>query len=565
MIFGALIALGNCFSVQGAISQSSRPNVILILSDDQGYGDVGFHGNTKVKTPHLDRLAAEGFELSRFYCSPVCAPTRASLMTGRYYYRTGVIHTSRGGAKMHGDEVTIAELLKDAGYKTGIFGKWHLGDNYPMRPEDQGFEETLIHKSGGIGQSPDQPNSYFDPWLWKNGTKQKTVGYCTDVFFKAAIEFINRQKTDQQPFFVYLPTNAPHTPLEVSPSYWEPYQKVGLNETTAKVYGMVSNLDDNVGKLMTYLEKSDLLDTTIVLFIGDNGPQQKRFNAGLRGRKSWTYEGGIRVPFLASWQGRFQRGMKSDQIAAHIDILPTLLALTKTPQPESLKLDGMDLSKVLLGKNKAIPKRSLFFQVHRGLTPQQYQNSAVVTNRFKLVGYPGTFGNENLMRNTEPTLELYDILVDPGEQNNLIQSNPIATQALRDQYETWFLSMKQSRNFEPGIIIIDQEKEKICVLCRYQDGNYFQGKSQGWMVKIMHSGLYQIQIEKGLKQKPGKLIVNWQGRKTHEFLRKNESKAEFELSAGTGILDIWFQAEGEDRIHPADNGTLGDVTLKQID
>ncbi|QDU10535.1 arylsulfatase [Gimesia aquarii] len=366
MISGTLLALGDLFSAHAKVSQSVRPNVVLILTDDQGYGDVGFHGNTKIKTPHLDQMAAKGIELSRFYCSPVCAPTRASLMTGRYYYRTGVIHTSRGGAKMHGDEVTIAELLKDAGYKTGIFGKWHLGDNFPMRPQDQGFEQSLIHKSGGLGQSPDQPNSYLNPWLWKNGTKQKVVGYCSDVFFKAAIDFIDRQKTDQQPFFVYLPTNAPHTPLEVSPSYWQPYQKAGLNETTAKVYGMISNLDDNVGKLMSYLKRSHLLDTTIVLFIGDNGPQQKRFNSGLRGRKSSTYEGGIRVPFLAQWPGRFQEGTKSDLIAAHIDILPTLLALTKTPLPASLELDGVDLSEVLLNQSKVLPERSLFFRSTEG-------------------------------------------------------------------------------------------------------------------------------------------------------------------------------------------------------
>ncbi|MDF1746130.1 MAG: arylsulfatase [Gimesia sp.] len=559
-----VLFIGTSNAASGANENLARPNVILILSDDQGYGDIGFHGNPKIKTPHLDRMAKEGIELSRFYCSPVCAPTRASLMTGRYYYRTGVIHTSRGGAKMHGDEVTIAELLKEAGYKTGIFGKWHLGDNYPMRPEDQGFEETLVHKSGGIGQSPDQPNSYFDPWLWKNGKKRKTVGYCTDVFFKAALDFIDQHKTGEQPFFVYLPVNAPHTPLEVDQTYWKPYQKAGLNETTARVYGMVSNLDENIGKLMAFLKTSELMDSTIVVFVGDNGPQQKRFTAGLRGRKSWTYEGGIRVPFLAHWQGQFQKGVKSDQIAAHIDIMPTLLSLTKTPRPENLILDGIDLSDLLSGKDAKLPSRSLFFQVHRGLTPKRYQNSAVVTQKFKLVSYPGTFGNENLMLNVEPLLELYDLSVDPEEKHNLITSQPETVESLRRQYEAWFTIMKQSRHFEPGIIVVDQKKESPCVLCRYQDGNYFQGVSQGWMVRVSNSGLYEIQIERGQKKTAGKIVVNWLGQQAHEYLNAGQSSAEFELRAGTGLLDIWFQADGQDRIHITNNGTLGDVTLKQL-
>ena len=213
-----------------------RPNIILILTDDQGYGDVGIHGNDKIKTPHLDRFAQRGVEMTRFYCSPVCAPTRASLMTGRYYYRSGVVHTSRGGAKMHGEETTLAELLQNAGYRTGIFGKWHLGDNYPMRPQDQGFQDVLIHKSGGIGQTPDKPNSYFDPFLWHNGRREKARGYCTDVFFDAAIRFIERSQGEtDRPFFVYLPTNAPHTPLEIDAKYSGPYSAIGLNDITARV------------------------------------------------------------------------------------------------------------------------------------------------------------------------------------------------------------------------------------------------------------------------------------------------------------------------------------------
>src|SRR5688572_20514592 len=208
------------------LGAETRPNVIVVMTDDHGYGDLGVHKNPHVRTPNLDRFAQEGLQMTRFYVSPVCSPTRASLMTGRYHYRTGVIHTSRGGAKMHGDEVTVAERLKTAGYRTGIFGKWHLGDNYPMRPSEQGFDEALIHKSGGIGAQSDAPSSYFDPRLWHNNTPKPTKGYCTDVFFNAALKFI--EANGDRPFFVYLPTNAPHSPLHVPESYIKPYTAMGL-------------------------------------------------------------------------------------------------------------------------------------------------------------------------------------------------------------------------------------------------------------------------------------------------------------------------------------------------
>lgn len=562
--FAGKVLLVLClFSTVADASAENRPNVIIVLTDDQGYGDVGFHNNPKIRTPHLDQLARKSIELTRFYCSPVCAPTRASLLTGRNYYRTGVIHTSRGGAKMQGDEVTIAELLQQTGYQTGIFGKWHLGDNYPLRPQDQGFAETLIHKSGGIGQSPDQPNSYFHPKLWKNGEAFESNGYCTDVFFDEALKFIDRQRQAEKPFFVYLATNAPHTPLEIAESYWKPYQQQGLDETTARVYGMLANLDENMGKLLSHLDRSGLAESTLLIFLGDNGPQQKRYTAGLRGRKSWIYEGGIRVPCLAYWPGHFREGEKLNQIAAHIDLLPTLLTLTNTSRPETLKLDGVDLSPLLTGSQQKLPERSLFFQVHRGLTPQRYQNFAVVTERFKLAGYPGTFGNENLMLQAEPVLELYDLSKDPGEQKNVFHAHPETAKGLLSQYEAWFSEMKAARNFEPGLIVIDQMRETPSVLCRYQDVTFQRGVSEGWMVKIARSGLYRIQINRE-STRSGKLFVNWQGRTVYEYLAAGESAAEFELKAGTGLLDIWFQAEGEDRIYPGDNSARGDVVLTQI-
>ncbi|MDQ3651361.1 MAG: sulfatase-like hydrolase/transferase, partial [Acidobacteriota bacterium] len=264
--------------------QAKRPNVILIITDDQGHGDLGFHGNPKIKSPNIDRLARESTRFVNFYVSPVCAPTRASLMTGRYNYRTGVVDTYLGRAMMHPDEVTLAEMLSRAGYRTGIFGKWHLGDNYPMRPMDQGFEESLIHFGGGIGQPSDPAvpggSSYFDPVLQHNGKQVKTKGYCSDVYTDAAINFITENRN--KPFFTYLAFNAPHTPLQVPRSYFEQYKGMKLDrsefpstghtlpanvdsDTTAKVYGMVTNIDDNLGRLFSKLEELRIADNTILI------------------------------------------------------------------------------------------------------------------------------------------------------------------------------------------------------------------------------------------------------------------------------------------------------------
>ncbi len=281
-----------------------RPNVILIITDDQGFGDLGYNGNTNISTPNIDTLADESLRFNNFYVSPVCAPTRSSLMTGRYSLRTGVRDTYNGGAIMSTDEITIAEVLKEANYKTGIFGKWHLGDNYPSRPSDQGFNESLIHLSGGIGQVGDITNyfqgntSYFDPMLWLNNEKKKYDGYCSDIFTNEAINFIDKNKSEN--FFCYLSFNAPHTPLQLPKKYYEMYKDLDLEkvsnqgdiimsekdkEDAKKVYGMVSNIDDNVGRLLKKLDELGISENTIVIFMTDNGPQQRRYVSGLRGLK----------------------------------------------------------------------------------------------------------------------------------------------------------------------------------------------------------------------------------------------------------------------------------------
>ena len=546
-----------------------RPNVIIVLTDDQGFGDVGVHGNDKIRTPNLDRFVREGVEFTRFYVSPVCAPTRASLMTGRYYYRSGVIHTSRGGAKMHGDEITLAEMLRGAGYRTGIFGKWHLGDNYPMRPMDQGFDESLVHKSGGIDQPPDKPNGYFDPLLWRNGQLFFSKGYCTDVFFEAALKFIedNIEDDKDDPFFVYLPTNAPHSPLIVDEKYSSRYTEMGLDDGTAKVYGMVENIDENFGRLTAKLDELNLRNDTIVMFITDNGPAGKRYNAGLRGGKGQAYEGGIRAVSFLQWPGRLKTPATIDRIAAHIDVVPTVLEAAGVAPPQDIAFDGVSLMPLMDGSAQDWPDRTLFFQCHRGLSPQPYQNAAAVTDQFKLVMSAGSFNDENFQLPPEPPLELYDIQADPGEQQDLSGRQAGVTADLRKRYDAWFSDVRSTRDFAPGVIHLGSDEERPTVLCRYQDQTYKDGQPTGWAVEIERGGKYELMVYRGGDRDSSAAVmhVRVDDSVTREEMAAGATSAVFELPAGKSVLDIWVQQPGQPRVIISDNGTLGDVAVRRVE
>jgi arylsulfatase A-like enzyme len=486
---------------------AERPNVILVMTDDQGIGDLGIHGNDKIKTPNLDKFGREGIELTRFYVSPVCAPTRAELMTGRNYYRTGVIHTSRGGAKMHTEETTIAELLGGAGYRTGLFGKWHLGDNYPMRPQEQGFQEVLMLKSGGITQPPDQPNAYQDPILWHNGERIHAKGYCTDVFFGAAMKFIEENR--QKPFFAYIALNAPHTPLEIGDDYVKPYKAMGLDDTTAKVYGMVQNIDENFGRLVAHLDKLKLRENTLLIFMTDNGPQQARYTMNLRGRKTQTYEGGNRVPFFIQWPAKWKGSRQIDRLAANIDILPTLLDVCGVKQPKDLKLDGMSLLPLLTGtKTDPWPDRVLFFQVHRSLTPKLYQNFSVVSQRWKMVGSPGTFGREDFIASAEPVLEMYDLSEDGAEAKDVAKEHSGEFKRMRAGYEKWFAEMQAERGFKPGDIHIGNQAENPVHLCYYQDASWVGSGTKGWQMVIEKTGKYKVSSVRDPLPTDSVLVIN---------------------------------------------------------
>lgn len=549
-------------AVPQMLTAASRPNVILVMADDQGIGDLGIHGNDKIKTPNLDRFGREGIELTRFYVSPVCAPTRAELMTGRCFYRTGVIHTSRGGAKMHTEETTVAELLGGAGYKTGIFGKWHLGDNYPMRPQDQGFQEVLALKSGGITQPPDQPNSYQDPILWHNGKRIQAKGYCTEVFFSAAMKFI--EKNRKQSFFAYIPLNVPHVPLQVSDDYIKPYKDMGLNDTTARVYGMVQNLDENFGRLVAFLDKLKLRENTVLIFMTDNGPQQVRYTMNLRGRKTMTYEGGNRVPFFIQWPARWKGGRQSDRLAANLDVLPTLLEVCGVKKPAGLKLDGMSLVPLFAGDTAKWPDRTLCFQVHRSLTPKLYQNCSVVTQRWKMVGSPGTFGREDFISSTEPELELYDLSKDGSETTDVGKDHAAELKRLRTAYEKWFADVRSSRDFKPGDIHIGNKAENPTHLCYYQDATWVGNSTKGWQVVIEKDAKYRVTVNREAVKGTASMAVAWQGKTTHFKLPEGKNSAELQLSAGAGQLEVWVETADGKRIAPQKNGVDGDVDVEKI-
>ncbi|HEY2930512.1 MAG TPA: arylsulfatase [Acidobacteriota bacterium] len=480
-VFFLLVALFS-FQLSSRSERSSRrPNVVLIITDDQGYGDLGLHGNDRIKTPNLDRLGRESVRLTRFYVSPVCAPTRASLMTGRYNYRTGVVDTFLGRALMYNEEVTLAEMLRGAGYRTGIFGKWHLGDNHPLRAIDQGFQEALVCTGGGLTQPSDpEGNSYFDPILQHNGRPGRYQGYCTDIFTRAAIDFIRQNRA--RPFFAYLATNAPHTPLQVSDKYVEPYLAMGLNETTARIYGMVANIDENVGRLLDELRSLDLQDNTIVVWMTDNGPQQQRYNAGLRGLKGSVYDGGIHVPCFVRWPGRLKPGAV-DAVAAHIDLAPTLLAACSVRRPAGIPFDGSDLMPLLRGENISWPERTLYFQWHRGDQPELYRNSAARSSRFKLVDGK----------------ELYDLVADPGEQKDIAADHAGIVNQMRRDYERWFRDVSATRGYDPPRIDLGSKQENPVTLTR-QD---WRGPRAGWNpdslgyweVNVAEKASYRIRLE----------------------------------------------------------------------
>jgi len=502
-----LIILLTFMAIPGICQVNQRPNVILIITDDQGYGDLGYHGNPIVQTPNLDKLAEVSVRLNNFYVSPVCAPTRSSLMTGRYSLRTGVHDTYNGGAIMSTDEVTIAEVLKGDGYKTGAFGKWHLGDNYPSRPGDQGFAESVIHLAGGMGQPGDFTTyvkfdkSYFDPVLWHNDQQESYEGYCSDIFTDQAMGFIEQNK--EGPFFCYLAFNAPHTPLQVPDKYYQMYKDVDPTrgfegddrpfpemtekdkEDARKVYAMVTNIDDNVGKLLRKVKDLGIAENTVVIFMTDNGPQQRRYIAGLRGRKGSVYRGGVRVPFFIQYPGKFKADTEINTTTAHIDILPTIASICKAPLPKGVKIDGRDLLPLISGQTVDWENRSLFFYWTRRY-PELYNNIALQKGPYKLVGLTSYDAEIN-------DFQLFNIESDPYELKNLVGEKENLALELKNELDVYYYDLVASPHLvnQPRISIGSAHENPV-----YLNRNDAAGERGLWTQEDPN-GKWVVSIERG--------------------------------------------------------------------
>lgn len=414
------------------MSQVNKPiNVIMVMTDDQGYADLGCTGNPWLKTPHIDAFAGEAVRCNDFHVSPLCTPTRGAIMTGRYPMRNGAWATAWGRSILKRDELTMADVFAHNGYETGLFGKWHLGDNYPYRPHDRGFSNVVAHKGGGVGQTPDHwGNNYFDDTYFHNGEPREHEGYCTDIWFDEARTFI--EGCGSKPFFAFISTNAPHTPYFVPGKYAAQYRD-NPEILEPEFYGMITNIDENFGKLDAFLAERGLRDNTLLIFMTDNGSSggarvdadgyvTAGYNAGLRGMKASYYEGGHRVPFFARCPDLGLADRDVDGLVAHTDLLPTYIDMLGLEVPREAAFDGESQAKSLAGEAKPSETRIVLMQNSQSPEPPEKWNCAVLQGRWRLL-----FGRE-----------LFDLDADPEQRNNVADEFPDIVAKLRAAHEAFW-------------------------------------------------------------------------------------------------------------------------------
>lgn len=506
------IGVGILMLVGSFVMSAGSPNVILILTDDQGYGDLACHGNPHISTPHLDKLHAQSIRLTDFHVSHFCTPSRASLMTGRNASQTGAWRTSSGRTMLHTDEVTMAEVFRDSGYATGIFGKWHLGDSYPHRPQDRGFEDTLWHRCGGLTQISDYwGNDYFDDYYEHNGVFEQFDGYCTDVWFKHAYEFIEENARSGKPFFCYIPTNAPHSPFIVAEEYAAPYRD-NPDIPNPEFYGMITNLDENVGRLRERISKLGIEEDTILIFMTDNGTAagikadsnpdgwpDVGYNAGMRGKKASIYDGGHRVPCFVYWPrsggNGFTGGVDVPELTAHYDWLPTFIELCNLEAPADLKLDGRSILPLLEGEGQSWEERYMIRQYQGGVffrfAPKPWNESVVMSEQWRLVN----------------GAELYDIESDLGQRQDVSGDHPEVVKTLRSVYSNWWQDIeprlrKAVRNHvgnpaENPVVLTAQDwymEPFGNPVTNQRKVSKLQGIEGPWLLEVEQGGDYRIRL-----------------------------------------------------------------------
>ncbi|WNJ17306.1 arylsulfatase [Pontibacter sp. G13] len=468
-----------------------KPNVLVILTDDQGWGDLGIHGNQHIHTPHLDALARSGTRFDRFYVSPVCAPTRAAFLTGRYPQKTGVYGVQNGEEFMNLEETTIADVFQQAGYRTGAFGKWHNGSQYPYHPNGRGFNEFYGYCSGHWA-------NYFDTWLEHNGQPVKSQGFMTDDLTDHAMQFMEQHR--EEPFFCYVPFNTPHSPYQVPDSFYQAVRNRKIEQfyrdstreelpKTIAALAMCENIDWNVGRLLNKLAELDLEEETIVVFFSDNGPNSWRWNGGMRDRKAGVHEGGVRVPCIIRWPGKIAANHVTRQLGAHFDLLPTLAALAGISAQTRFPVDGQSLSAVLLDRDAQVVDRTIYSQWREKLALRTAQYTATSQG-------------------------LFDLTQDPGETHNLKDSLPELHASLVRQLEDFrqmaashipserFLPVGHADRAITHLPVQDAlfEGAGLTYSCRWPNSAWMTNWDQVddypyWKVDILNEGIYDVEIE----------------------------------------------------------------------
>ena len=543
---------------------AARPNVVLIMTDDQGYGDLACHGNPVLKTPNLDQLHSESIRLTNFHVSPFCTPTRAALMTGRHPARSGAYRTSSGRSNLHHDEITMASHFAAAGYHTGMIGKWHLGDNAPCRPQDKGFHDVIWHKGGGIGQAADfYGNDQFDDTYERNGTYEPFEGYATDIWFAESMRFVEENK--DKPFYLYVSLNAPHSPYKVPEEWAAPYREKVKWKGGAEFYGMITNLDHNLGLLREKLAALQLADNTIFIFLTDNGTSAgvarqalekgdyRGFSAGMRGVKSTVYEGGHRVPFFIHWPaGGVQGGEDRAQLTAHLDVLPTLAELCGFSLADSVTLDGASFTNVLHDASAPAPRDHYITQLHGGARfvsePKPFLTSCVVKDDWRLLDGE----------------KLFNLREDPTQSRNVAERHSDVVAKLRALYLKYWTSV--SPRMTPVALDLGHPAENPTTLCaqdwylttgnppwNFSEINRLKRITGPWHVDVTRPGTYRFTLRQfpAVADRPVKAVrakMRIAGLEKECPVEPGSKGVVFELDlpAGPTTLETWLYDEKDE-------------------